>query len=115
MCTFIPVFIMKLFSFLLSPQRKLRFSEWAYCYRAIRNKLSAEAENANISYLQELIDLLVSIETTLDIRNIADLERYKFNHDYQTIRLSDSMWNIIRSVKPISEEELEEEDFEGEQ
>jgi hypothetical protein len=77
--------------------------------------LSAEAENANISYLQELIDLLVSIEITLDIRNIADLERYRFNHDYQTIRLSDSMWNIIRSVRPISEEELEEEDFEGEQ
>ena len=106
---------MKLFSFLLSPQRKLRFSEWASCYRAIRNKLSAEAENANISYLQELIDLLVSIEITLDIRNIADLERYMFNHDYQTIRLSESMWNIIRSVRPISEEELEEEDFEGEQ
>lgn len=79
---------MKLFSFLLSPQRKLRFSEWAYCYRAIRNKLSAEAENANISYLQELIDLLVSIEITLDIRNIADLERYMFNHDYQTIRIN---------------------------
>ena len=111
-----PVSIMKLFSFLLSPQRKLRFSEWAYCYRAIRNKLSAEAEDANISYLQELIDLLVSIETTLDIRNIADLERYKFNHDYQTIRLSDSKWNIIRSILPLGgeEEELEEEDLGGE-
>jgi len=107
---------MKLFSFLLSPQRKLRFSEWAYCYSKVRNKLSAEAENANISYLQELIDLLVSIETSLDIRNIADLERYEFNHDYQTIRLSDSMWNIIRSILPLGgeEEELEEEDLGGE-
>ena len=107
---------MKLFSFLLSPQRKLRFSEWAYCYSKVRNKLSAEAENANISYLQELIDLLVSIETSLDIINIADLERYEFNHDYQTIRLSDSMWNIVRSILSLGgeEEELEEEDLDGE-
>jgi hypothetical protein len=115
MCTFIPVFIMKLFSFLFSPQRKLRFSEWAYCYRAIRNKLSAEAENANSSYLQELIDLLVSIETTLDIRNIADLDQYEFNHDYHTIRLSDSMWNIIDYVLPSNgDEEENEEDLDGE-
>jgi|688.fasta_scaffold02072_36 hypothetical protein len=78
---------MKFFSFLLSPQRKLRFSDWAYCYREFRIKLKNEAVSANSKYLQELIDLLVSIETSLDIKNIADLDRYEFNHDYNTIRL----------------------------
>jgi hypothetical protein len=107
---------MRMLSIFFDPQRKLKSVEWAHCYRAIRNKLKEEATIANTEYLQELIDLLVLIETTLDIKNIDDLERYTFNYEERIIRLSDSMWNIIRSVIPLGgeEEELEEEDIDGE-
>lgn len=107
---------MRFFAIFFEPQRQLKSVEWAHCYRAIRDKLKEEATRAHTEYLQELIDLLVSIETTLDISNIDDLERYSFNYDYQTIRLSDSMWNIIRTILPLGgeEEELEEEDLDGE-
>ncbi|MEY3470803.1 MAG: hypothetical protein RLZZ223_153 [Candidatus Parcubacteria bacterium] len=102
------------FSIFFTPQRELKFVEWEHCYIAIRKIIQAEALSANTEDLQELLDLLVLIESALDIRSISDLEQYQYRYDYQTIRLSDHMWNIIRSIRPISEEELEEEDIDGE-
>lgn len=115
MSTFTPlraeVWIMKIFSMFFAPQRTLRLVDWKHCYLEIRKKLSDEAKYANTNYLQELIDLLLLIEIALDIRSIADLDRYDFNYNSQTMRLPDTMWNIIRTIRLISEEEGEEEDL----
>jgi len=109
MSTFTPllaeVWIMKLLSMFFAPQRTLRLVDWKHCYLAIRERLRDEAKYANTNHLQELIDLLLLIEITLDINSIADLERYDFNYKSQTIRLPDTMWHIIRMIRPISEEE----------
>jgi hypothetical protein len=102
---------MKILSMFFTPQRTLKLVDWKHCYLAIRKRLRDEAEYANTNHLQELIDLLLLIEIALDIRSIADLERYDFNYKSQTMRLPDTMWNIIRTIRLISEEEGEEEDL----